>query len=134
MLKLYTDAATKGNPGPSGAGILIVGHGEPVEQSVALPVMSNHQAEFRAAALGLEAVINQGWQDEQVTLITDSQIVVDALDKQYAKHFAAEVTAIVQLADQIKLVIPTWRNDHSNRRAHELAQVGLHAAEKRLAN
>ncbi|WP_225350300.1 RNase H family protein [Lacticaseibacillus pantheris] len=59
MLKLYTDAATKGNPGPSGAGILIVGHGEPVEQSVALPVMSNHQAEFRAAALGLEAVINQ---------------------------------------------------------------------------
>ncbi|WP_225350305.1 hypothetical protein [Lacticaseibacillus pantheris] len=60
--------------------------------------------------------------------------MVDALDKQYAKHFAAEVTAIVQLADQIKLVIPTWRNDHSNRRAHELAQVGLHAAEKRLAN
>ncbi|WP_082383758.1 ribonuclease HI [Lacticaseibacillus thailandensis] len=55
MLKLYTDAATKGNPGPSGAGILIVGHGDTVELSTPLAVMTNHQAEFQAAALGLQA-------------------------------------------------------------------------------
>lgn len=78
MLKLYTDAATKGNPGPSGAGILIVGHGDTVELSTPLAVMTNHQAEFQAAALGLQAVIDRGWQHEQVALITDSQIVVDA--------------------------------------------------------
>ena len=49
MIKLNTDAATLGNPGPAGAGILIVANGQQDQSHLHLPNMSNHEAEFAAA-------------------------------------------------------------------------------------
>ena len=41
MLKLYTDGATKGNPGPAGIGILVSGLPQQIQHHAALPAMSN---------------------------------------------------------------------------------------------
>lgn len=54
MIKLYTDAATLGNPGPSAAGILIVTAKQQYQFSIPLPPVDNHVAEFMAVQLGLE--------------------------------------------------------------------------------
>lgn len=46
LIKLYADAATQGNPGPSGAGIVIVRDGAQSQQYEYLGDMTNHEAEF----------------------------------------------------------------------------------------
>ena len=46
MIKVYMDASTKGNPGPSGGGILIVHENRQEQLKVPLSEGSNHQAEF----------------------------------------------------------------------------------------
>lgn len=46
MLKVYLDASTKGNPGPSGGGIVIVGTDLHEQIAFPLPDSTNHQAEF----------------------------------------------------------------------------------------
>lgn len=54
MIHVYTDGASAGNPGSSGAGILFVYPNGEVEQlRYHLGFMSNHEAEFRALELAL---------------------------------------------------------------------------------
>jgi len=51
MIKIFTDAATKGNPGPTGLGIIIIANHKQIQ--LAIPVdkerMDNHHGEFAAA-------------------------------------------------------------------------------------
>ena len=54
MLKVYIDASTKGNPGPSGGGILIVYQGKQEQLSIPLSIGTNHQAEFEVFLKTLE--------------------------------------------------------------------------------
>ena len=46
MIKAYIDASTKGNPGPSGGGIVLVSEGIHLQKAIPLSVLTNHQAEF----------------------------------------------------------------------------------------
>ena len=54
MLKVYLDASTKGNPGPSVGSQFIVGEDLQEQQSLVLPTLTNHQAEFAAMHHALE--------------------------------------------------------------------------------
>lgn len=128
MLKLYTDAATKGNFGLGGIGILITGAGEQEQLHRPLPAMTNHEAEFEAAIAGFQRLIARG-DKGPVSYYSDSKLVIDALEKQYAKHYGDYVTKLVALTAQFSLVLWQWIPDHQNRGAHMLAQQGLHEAE-----
>ena len=46
MIEVYTDGASKGNPGLSGAGIYINMKKEKYEYSLPLGVLTNHDTEF----------------------------------------------------------------------------------------
>ncbi len=59
MLKVYLDASTKGNPGPSGGGLLIVGEDLHEQHAFVLPTLTNHQAEFAAMHHALEFLFNE---------------------------------------------------------------------------
>src|SRR5690625_3519761 len=85
MLVVCTDGASSGNPGPSGAGIYIRAKGEIYEFAIPLAKMSNHEAEFHAV---LEALIicEQTFPGEILSFQTDSQIVVDTLEKNFTKN------------------------------------------------
>ena len=61
MLKVYIDASTKGNPGPSGGGILIVYQGKQEQLSIPLSVGTNHQAEFEVFLKTLEFLKNKDY-------------------------------------------------------------------------
>jgi ribonuclease HI len=126
MIKLNTDAATLGNPGPAGVGILIVANGQQDQTHLSLPVMSNHEAEFAAAIAGFKRlqVLNlQGF----VSFASDSKLVIQSLDKRYAKHYQAQVDELLTLIDSFDQVIWQWVPERENRGAHMLAQQGLHA-------
>ena len=54
MLEVYIDAASAGNPGPSGIGIFIKGEGHQIQISEYIGETNNHIAEFTALVRGLE--------------------------------------------------------------------------------
>ena len=81
MIEVYIDGASKGNP--SGAGVFIKGVQPPVQLSLPLGTMSNHEAEYRALLLALKYCIEHNY--STVSFRTDSQLVERAVEKEYAK-------------------------------------------------
>ena len=66
MLKVYIDASTKGNPGPSGGGILIVYQDKQEQLSIPLSIGTNHQAEFEVFLKTLEFLKKNDLQNETI--------------------------------------------------------------------
>lgn len=128
MIQLYTDAATKGNPGIGGIGILIVTAKGQHQLHYPLASMSNHQAEFAAALAGFQAVKQLGLTG-MISYYSDSKLVIDALQKRYAKHYDAELTPLLQAVDAQGSVLWQWIPERRNHGAHQLAQQGLRDAE-----
>lgn len=80
---LYCDGASRGNPGPAGAGAVLADpQGEvKVERGRALGRTTNNVAEYQALLLGLEAARDQGVRKLQV--FSDSELLVKQLKGQY---------------------------------------------------
>ncbi|UQS86605.1 ribonuclease HI family protein [Nicoliella spurrieriana] len=135
MYKLYTDAATL-NHGDikndqSAGGILILNNGHQLQMKVPLrDAHDNHTAEFTTCIAGLRALIEQipaaKLSHTIVFYYTDSKILADSLDKQYAKHYQPFVDSILALEAKFQLVMNQWIPEAQNMGAHELAQQALH--------
>jgi len=76
---LYVDGASRGNPGPAGAGAVLFGpDGEKrAEESRYLGETTNNVAEYQALLLGLELAQNHGV--KHLRIFADSQLVVNQL-------------------------------------------------------
>jgi ribonuclease HI len=76
---LYCDGASRGNPGPSGAGVVILAeNGEQIfELSRFLDNATNNEAEYKALIRGLSAAADIGIKRVQIFL--DSELVVNQL-------------------------------------------------------
>lgn len=127
MIKLYTDAATKGNPGPSGAGILLIKDGRQIQLKHYLGIMDNHTAEFAAVKFAFTILKEYATESETIFFFTDSKIVDQSLKTSYAKNHQLIVNEINTLQDQYQLVISQWLPEKDNLGAHNLALQGLHA-------
>ncbi|KRM22213.1 ribonuclease HI family protein [Latilactobacillus graminis] len=125
MIKLYTDAATRGNPGPSAAGILIVTPERQYQLQAPLPVQSNHAAEFAAVLIGLKKLTELGLNQGRLQINVDSKLVFQSLEKRYAKHYQAAVDQILIEEKAYIMVLHQWVPERQNRGAHHLAQQGL---------
>jgi ribonuclease HI len=82
-LRLWTDGASRGNPGPASIGVLIEdGRGERVaEISTPIGVRTNNFAEYEAVRSGLARALELG--AEKVTVHADSELVVRQLNGDY---------------------------------------------------
>ena len=129
MIKLYTDAATKGNPGPTGLGALIlVGH-QQFQLTSTLPQADNHQGEFVAARFGFDYLIRHFPDEQTVLFYTDSRLLSDAIGKNYTKHYQKELAALNPLLQHFPTVVTQWIPESQNRGAHNLANQALHKIE-----
>jgi ribonuclease HI len=82
-LILRTDGASRGNPGPAAAGVVIededgqlIARGRRV-----LGRMTNNQAEYRALILGLKSI--EHYRPSSVTVYLDSELVVNQMTGRY---------------------------------------------------
>jgi ribonuclease HI len=79
MWSLYVDGASRGNPGPAGAGAVLFGpQGEKrAEDSRYLGETTNNVAEYQALLLGLELALKHGV--KSLSIYADSQLMVRQL-------------------------------------------------------
>ncbi len=81
-LTIYTDGASRNNPGEAGAGVYILRDGEPFE-SIAryLGTTTNNIAEYTAAIIALEHAAKAG--AKKVRLFADSELMVKQINGLY---------------------------------------------------
>ena len=82
---IYTDGACKNNPGPGGYGVVLQYGEHRKELSAGYRRTTNNSMEILAAIVGLEALKEPC----EVRLISDSQYLVNAIEKGWAHRWQA---------------------------------------------
>ena len=78
MITMYTDGASRGNPGRGGYGTILLYKQHRKELSAGYRKTTNNRMELLAVIVGLEAIKKPG---AEVKVYSDSQYVVDAVNK-----------------------------------------------------
>lgn len=88
-IKLYTDGAASGNPGPGGLGVVLIYDKHRKEISEGYKLTTNNRMELMAVIRGLEAI---KWENADIIIYTDSKYVSEAVNQKWIfewerKHF-----------------------------------------------
>ena len=103
MIEVYIDGSSKGNPGPGGAGIVIVDSSTQETlsaQGVALGHVTNNQAEFLALKHALLELQTRGLSDHPIKILTDSQLVVGIFSQSWKAR--ANLELVMEIRDLLK--------------------------------
>lgn len=82
LIQLYTDGASRGNPGPGGYGAILLFGNHRKELSQGYRLTTNNRMELLAVIAGLEAIKKN---ELPVTVFSDSQYVVNSVEKGWLK-------------------------------------------------
>lgn|SRR3990167_9778836 len=116
-VKLYGDGGSRGNPGPSASGFVILDMDDNVllEKGIYLGITTNNQAEYKALKFGLETALEFG--AREVAVHMDSLLVINQLKglfKVKNQDLLPIYEAIKQLATKFDVVtythVPRERN------------------------
>ncbi|HEY4651623.1 MAG TPA: ribonuclease HI [Pontibacter sp.] len=80
MIEIFTDGASRGNPGPGGYGVILRWGPHVKELSAGFRKTTNNRMELLAVIVGLEAITKPGI---PITIYSDSKYVVDAVEKRW---------------------------------------------------
>ncbi len=125
---IFTDGASRGNPGPSAIGAIIKDEQGRLITSISQGIgdATNNQAEYRAIIAALENAIRLG--ANQVDICSDSELVVRQINGQYRVKKAALKPLhqkIKQLQSQLEGFTITHIPGQENMEAHHLADIAL---------
>jgi ribonuclease HI len=85
-LTIYTDGASRGNPGPGGYGTILFWGGHRKELSAGYRYTTNNRMELMAVIAGLEALKKENL---RITVYSDSQYVVKAVEQGWLNNWIA---------------------------------------------
>jgi ribonuclease HI len=77
-ITIYTDGASRGNPGPGGYGVVLISGKHRLEKSEGYRLTTNNRMELMGVIAGLEALKIPG---SKVAVYTDSKYVADSVEK-----------------------------------------------------
>ena len=80
MIHIYTDGASRGNPGPGGYGIIMKSGHHYKELSQGYRLTTNNRMELLSVIVALEAIKAPG---QEVLVTSDSKYVIDAIEKRW---------------------------------------------------
>lgn len=127
VYNVYVDGASRGNPGPSGAGAVILSPlGEKKEISIYLGERTNNQAEYEALIAALKEL--EGLGVRKAHFFSDSEILVKQLRAEYRIRneglkslFGSALKMLARLESyEVDLV-----SRKENRRADQLANFAI---------
>lgn len=127
MIHLWTDGACTGNPGPAGAGTVLLDGERRVELSTWLGQGTNNIAELTAILQGLQLLDDL---DRPLVVHTDSQYCIGVLARGWkAKANAELIGEIRRVLRPARQVVWHWVRGHQgvelNERCDELARLGI---------
>jgi len=131
-VSLYCDGASRGNPGPSGAGVVLLDEkGEQIfELSRYLDNGTNNEAEYRALVRGLEAAADLGV--KQIEIFSDSELVVRQISGKYKVRnprlrslFDQAVSRLQQFDEYAIFHVGRELNQRADQLANEAIDRGL---------
>ncbi len=136
-VSLYCDGASRGNPGPSGAGVVLLDEkGEQIfELSRYLDNGTNNEAEYRALVRGLEAAADLGV--KRIEIFSDSELVVRQLSGKYKVRnprlrslFDQAVSRLQQFDDYAIFHVGRELNQQADLLANEAIDRGLQGGDR----
>jgi ribonuclease HI len=138
MVKIYTDGAASGNPGPGGYGTLMLYGEHKKEASEGFRLTTNNRMELLAVIVGLEMLTRPC----QVLVVSDSKYVVDSVEKGWVfgwqkKGFKGKKN--IDLWKRFLLIYPKhqvkfkWIKGHAGHSENERCDVLAVAASKQAS-
>ncbi len=126
--KLYIDGASRNNPGPSGAGVVIMKNDQLIfQQGYFLGEKTNNQAEYLALLLGIWNARKYMSSQDHLFIISDSQLMVMQLngvyrvkDEHLQKLFAVAKSLLVGVSCKVQHVLRD-----QNKSADAMANKGI---------
>jgi ribonuclease HI len=128
VLRLFTDGAARGNPGPAGLGIVIEDeNGKRLDgKKQYIGRATNNEAEYRALIEGLKAAAE--WKPERLEVYLDSKLVVEQVNGSYRVR-KPELQPLYQRAKELlggfDEVVISHVEREKNRGADALANMAL---------
>jgi len=80
MIHIYTDGASRGNPGPGGYGVVLISGNHRKEISQGFKYTTNNRMELMSVIVALEMLKKD---KSDVTVYSDSKYVVDSVEKKW---------------------------------------------------
>ncbi len=126
-VKLFADGGSRGNPGPSASGFVILDMEDNilVDKGVYLGITTNNQAEYTALKLALETCLDMGI--KEVDVYMDSLLVVNQLKG----IFKVKNRDLWPIHDAIKQMQPKFKEikfSHVPREFNKLADAAVNRA------
>ncbi len=109
MVIMYTDGASKGNPGPGGYGVVLKYGTFRKELAEGFRKTTNNRMELLAVIKGLEALTRDGL---AVTIYSDSKYVVDAVEKGWLWGWVKKDFKDKKNPDLWKRFIPAYKRQN----------------------
>jgi ribonuclease HI len=124
--RLYTDGASKGNPGAAGAGWVLINekHSVAIKECKFLGQATNNEAEYQALILGLQKALSLGI--IEIRIYMDSELLVRQLNGLYKVRNPRLNVFFSQARDLLKkftnyaiMHVPRAENREADRMANE---------------
>ncbi len=113
MVEIYTDGASRGNPGPSSYAYIIVDKGKIVEKgSGYLGIGTNNNAEYTAIIKALNKAKDKGY--SEVELFSDSELVVRQIKGEY-KVRSNKLLPLFKEVEELKKSFKSFSINHVRR-------------------
>ncbi|TDQ41469.1 reverse transcriptase-like protein [Aureibacillus halotolerans] len=130
MADVYIDGASAGNPGPSGAGFVVIHEGKVTEKSIPLPALTNHEAEWEALLAAVKFCQAEGIQN--VFVKTDSQLIERAVESCYVKKplYRISLDEVLAISQSFALFFVKWIPESQNKKADQLARRAIQVSKR----
>lgn len=126
MAKIYFDAASKGNPGMSTLGVVIIEEQRRFTYSDVIGERENHEAEWEALLFALNEA--EQLHVRNALIYTDSKLIEDAVHREFVKNikYKPYLEQYLKISHQFDLCFVKWVPREQNKEANMLAQTKLH--------
>ena len=127
-IQLYADGGSRGNPGPSASGFVIMSMAGDIldRQGHFVGITTNNQAEYQALRLGLEAA-HDNFRAGTVHVYMDSMLVINQMKRVYK----VKNRDLWPIHDAIELLVKKFETvtfDHVPRELNKLADMEVNKA------